>query len=207
MTLWAVVPVKPLRQGKSRLAGVLTDEERIHLSRQMISHTLEVLSGIPEAAATILVSADSEVLVMAAASGARVLRERRLTNLNRALSLAGQTAHAAGATAVLVIPADLPLLSAGDIRAMIGLAQEAPIVVIAPDRHRRGTNALLVSPVALIEFDFGTESFRRHAQRARAAGARVEVCELPGLALDLDSPADLEIYRRGEPLMDLKEQR
>ena len=205
MIIWAVVPVKSLQQGKSRLSELLADEERADLTRQMLSHTLEVLSGIPEAAATLVVSADAKVLRMAVASGARVLREPSPPNLNRAVSLASEAARAAGASAVLVLPADLPLLSAGEIRAMIGLAHEPPVMLIAPDRHRRGTNALLVSPVALIESDFGRDSFARHVRRARAAGARVEICELPGLALDLDSPADFEIYRRGEPLVDLRE--
>jgi 2-phospho-L-lactate guanylyltransferase (CobY/MobA/RfbA family) len=71
-------------------------------------------------------------------------------------------------------------------------------VVIAPDRHEKGTNALLISPTGLIEYDFGENSFERHCERARAAGARLEIVNLPALGLDLDVPEDLELVRRLE---------
>ena len=76
---------------------------------------------------------------------------------------------------------------------MLSCAGLPPVVVVAPDRHRQGTNALLVSPAGLIEYDFGAGSFERHCARARQAGARLEICELPSLALDVDLPEDLDI--------------
>jgi 2-phospho-L-lactate guanylyltransferase len=69
------------------------------------------------------------------------------------------------------------------------------VVVIAPDRRQKGTNALLLAPSDLIEYDFGGESFRRHCERARRAGARLEIVDLPALGLDLDLPDDLELVR------------
>jgi 2-phospho-L-lactate guanylyltransferase len=69
-------------------------------------------------------------------------------------------------------------------------------VVIAPDRHMKGTNALLLSPANLIEYDFGGDSFERHCARARRAGARLEIVNLPSLGLDLDVPEDLELVRK-----------
>jgi 2-phospho-L-lactate guanylyltransferase len=126
-------------------------------------------------------------------------------NLNRALLLAREAAQAAGASAVLVLSADLPQLAASDVQAMLGLAASPPYLVIAPDKDGRGTNGLLVAPAALIEFEFGADSFARHVAQARAVGARVEICNLPALALDLDSPEDLELVRRAEPLLAPKE--
>jgi 2-phospho-L-lactate guanylyltransferase len=70
------------------------------------------------------------------------------------------------------------------------------VVVIAPDRHGKGTNALLVAPASLIEYDFGGDSFERHCERARRAGARLEIVNLPSLGLDLDVPEDLELVRK-----------
>jgi 2-phospho-L-lactate guanylyltransferase len=70
-------------------------------------------------------------------------------------------------------------------------AVNPPVVVIVPDRHHLGTNALLVSPVGLIGYDFGPDSFQRHCQRVIEKGARLEICELPSLALDVDLPEDL----------------
>jgi 2-phospho-L-lactate guanylyltransferase len=205
LTLWAVVPVKPLRQAKSRLAAVLTEAERVELSLWMLSRTLEVLAEVREISATLVVSADPDVLGLASAAGGVALPESDPPNLNRALLLAREAARTAGASAVLVLSADLPRLAPSDVLAMAGLAARPPTLVIAPDRHGRGTNALLVAPAALIEFEFGVDSLARHVARAQAVGARVEICDLPALALDLDSPEDLELVRRGEPLLAPKE--
>jgi 2-phospho-L-lactate guanylyltransferase len=97
---------------------------------------------------------------------------------------------------VLVLPADLPLISPQDVETLISKADQPPVVVIAPDRRRSGTNALLAIPPGLIEYDFGPDSFQRHLDRAEQAGVRVEVCELPSLGLDVDIPEDLEILRQ-----------
>jgi 2-phospho-L-lactate guanylyltransferase len=78
---------------------------------------------------------------------------------------------------------------------LIEAVQDPPIVVIAPDRRRSGTNALLVAPPGTIKYEFGPDSFERHIRSAETAGARVEIIELPTLGLDLDAPEDLEIYQ------------
>ncbi|HZD57735.1 MAG TPA: hypothetical protein VE136_13465, partial [Anaerolineales bacterium] len=83
-------------------------------------------------------------------------------------------------------------------RLMLEKVQDPPVVVLAPDRRQQGTNALLVCPAGLIEYDFGPGSFARHCERARAAGARLEILELPSLELDMDLPEDLEFV--GETL-------
>jgi 2-phospho-L-lactate/phosphoenolpyruvate guanylyltransferase len=85
-----------------------------------------------------------------------------------------------------------------DILTLIQRAGEPPVVVIAPDRHGNGTNALLLSPAGLIEYDFGENSFQRHCQRAKDVGARLEIVDLPTLGLDLDLPEDLELIRKLE---------
>jgi 2-phospho-L-lactate guanylyltransferase len=92
---------------------------------------------------------------------------------------------------VLIVPADLPLITEEDIRTMLERAKDPPVVVIAPDRRHNGTNALLVCPAGLIEYEYGPGSFQRHCLRAEQIGARLEVCELPTLALDMDLPEDL----------------
>ncbi len=94
------------------------------------------------------------------------------------------------------MPADLPLVSAADIRQFLGHGLEPPVVVVAPDRHHQGTNGLFIYPAGLIQYIFGLHSFQRHCERARLAGARLEICDLPSLALDLDLPEDLEIIKK-----------
>lgn len=191
MTIWAIVPVKPLRRAKSRLADVLSKEDRLELSQRMLTHTLQVLGDIPSIERTLVVSRDSRALALARKLGARTVSERGSPQLNRALIRATLVARRYGVSGVLVLPADLPLLTRADIEHLIEKAVDPPVVVIAPDRRGSGTNALLSSPPGLMEYAFGPQSFASHVERARRAGARIEICELPSLALDVDLPDDL----------------
>ena len=193
MTLWAIVPVKPLRWGKSRLAEVLTQDERTDLNSQLLAHTVDTLTAIPEIEQVLVVSRDPAALALARGHGARTVQEKGSPQLNKALARATVVAKNYATRGILIVPADLPLITPEDLRAMMELAHEPPVVVVVPDRHHLGTNALLVCPVGLIEYDFGPNSFERHCERARQAGARLEICELPSMALDMDLPEDLEL--------------
>lgn len=198
MTLWAIVPVKPLRRGKSRLAATLTEDERAELNRMLLERTIRTLTDLKEVEEVLVVSRDSSALAMARDLGARTVQEDGAPTLNTALKRATVVAQVYASRGVLVIPADLPLLSRDDILALLERAVDPPVVVIAPDRHEKGTNALLLSPANLIEYDFGGDSFIRHCDRARKAGARLEIVKLPSLGLDLDWPEDLELIRKLE---------
>lgn len=193
MTFWAIVPVKPLKRGKSRLAGFLSRNERVDLNRHLLNHTLETLRAIPPIEHILVISRDPAALALARAHGARTILEDRHSRLNQALVRATFVAKRYATAGVLVLPADLPLITPEDIQAMLARAKNPPVVVIAPDRHRQGTNALLIHPAGLIEYSFGPGSFERHCARAREAGARLEICELSSLALDIDMPEDLEL--------------
>jgi 2-phospho-L-lactate guanylyltransferase len=198
MTIWAIIPVKPLRSGKSRLAGTLTADERAELNRALLQHTLKTLSDLKEVEHVLVVSRDPQALTLARMYGARTVREDGQPHLNTALQRATVVAQVYATRGVLVLPADLPLISPEDVHALIDHATDPPVVVIAPDRHEKGTNALLISPAGLIEYDFGENSFQRHCQRVKEAGARLEIVNLPSLGLDLDSPEDLELVRKLE---------
>lgn len=195
MTLWAIVPVKPLRRGKSRLAGTLTENERTELNRALLQHTLETLSELKEVDGVLVVSRDPNALTIARNHGARTVQEDGQPELNTALKRATIVAQVYATRGVLVLPADLPLVTREDIQALIRRATEPPVVVIAPDRHKKGTNALLISPPGLIEYDFGENSFERHCELIKKAGARLEIVDLPTLGLDLDVPEDFEIIK------------
>ena len=193
MALWAIVPVKPLRRGKSRLAGVLSPEERNDLNRRLLTHTLETLNAIPEIEQILVISRDQAALSLAREHGARTVLENGAPELNVALASATIVAKNYATRGLLIVPADLPLISPEDVIAMLDIAVDPPVVVLAPDHRRQGTNALLVCPIGLIEYDFGPGSFQRHCERALQAGARLEILELPSLALDMDMPEDLEM--------------
>lgn len=193
MTLWAIVPVKPLRRGKSRLAEVLSENERTELNQILLTHTLDTLKALPEIEQVLVISRDPSALALAREHGARTVQENGAPQLNVALTRATIVAQNYATRGVLIIPADLPLITPEDLRLMLARIQDPPVVVVAPDRHREGTNALLVCPAGLIEYDFGPDSFQHHCERVRQAGARLEICELPSLALDMDLPEDLAI--------------
>lgn len=195
MTLWAIIPVKPLRRGKSRLAGTLSEDERTELNRTLLQHTLKTLSELKELEEVLVISRDPQALTIARSYGARTVRENGQSELNVALRRATVVAQVYATRGVLVLPADLPLISSEDIRVLIERAIDPPVVVIAPDRHEKGTNALLISPAGLIEYDFGENSFQRHCELVKKSGARLEIVNLPSLGLDLDVPEDLEIVR------------
>jgi 2-phospho-L-lactate guanylyltransferase len=198
MTIWAIVPVKPLRRGKSRLAGTLSEDERAELNQSLLKHTLTTLSDIKELEQVLVVSRDPHALTIARQHGARTVREDGQPHLNTALARATVVAQVYATRGVLILPADLPLISSEDVLTLIERAVDPPVVVIAPDRHGKGTNALLISPSGLIEYDFGEGSFQRHCELAKQAGARLEIVDLPSLGLDLDLPEDLEIIKELE---------
>lgn len=192
MTLWAIVPVKPLRRGKSRLAGVLSENDRAELNRRLLVHTVDSLKQIPEILDVLVVSRDTEALAIARDHGARTLQEDGAPHLNVALERAAAVAQSYHAQSLLVLPADLPQLAASDLQTMLEAGKKPPVVVLAPDHHREGTNALYMNPAGSIRFDFGEGSFDRHREQALAAGVDLQVLELPSLAHDVDVPEDLE---------------
>lgn len=196
MALWAIVPVKPLHRGKSRLAGVLTQDEREDLNRRLLAHTLDTLKAIPEIDQVLVTSRDTAALALAREHGARTVQESGALHLNIALARATIVAQNYVTRGVLVVPADLPLITPEDVHAMLERAKDPPVVMVVPDRHQKGTNALLVCPAGLIEYDFGPGSFQHHCERARQAGARLEIFELPSLALDVDLPEDLDMVEQ-----------
>lgn len=200
MSLWAIVPVKPLRRGKSRLSGMLTEDERAALNQELLERTLKTLSSVKELNQVLVVSRDPNALTIARNHGAKTVQEDGQPHLNTALTRATVVAKVHATQGVLILPADLPLLAPEDVLALIDRAAKPPVVVIAPDRHGKGTNALLMVPAGQIEYEFGEDSFQRHCDRAIKSGARLEIVELPSLALDLDLPEDLDMVRKLEAL-------
>jgi len=196
MTLWAIVPVKPLRRGKSRLAEVLSQTERTELNRRLLIHTIDTLTTIPEIEHVLVISRDQAALAIARDHGARTVQETGAPKLNIALMRATIVAKNYATRGVLIVPADLPFLTAEDVGTLLSFAKDPPVVVVAPDRHREGTNALLVCPIGIIDYEFGPGSFQHHCERAKEAGARLEICELPSLSLDMDLPEDFEIMNK-----------
>ena len=194
MSLWAIIPVKPLKNAKSRLAPVLSPDQRFELAQAMFRHVLSVATTIQRVTGVLVISRDTKALAIAREMGAKTLQEGAMSNLNPALLRATMVVKTWRADSVLVLPADLPFINAEDLRDLIGLATERSLV-IATDRERDGTNALLVRPAGAIEYDYGSGSYQRHVQNARSAGLLVREFQSDRLSLDIDVPADLREYQ------------
>jgi 2-phospho-L-lactate guanylyltransferase len=194
---WALVPIRGLESAKSRLGGDLDAEERLELVTELLRRTLVATRDASRIAGTVVVTKDGDAAELARLHDAIGLVESA-PGLNEAIDAARSVAEARGATAVLVLPADLPAVSsdaidellaaaaaaAGDATALIGL------VGLVGDRHGAGTNALLLAPPAVIAPAFGAGSRESHARAATASGARYLELESP-LAFDVDTSADL----------------
>ena len=195
MSIWAIIPVKPFSQSKSRLASVLSPPERARLSREFFEHVLQTLGRVPVVTQTMVVSRDSSALALARAHKAYTVTESGAPDLNRALNRATEGALKLGARAVLILPSDLPLLVDKEVQQLVEAEGAEPAVVVAPDRRKLGTNALFVRPPGIIEYGFGVNSYDTHRARAAQAGAHVRICHLPGVALDIDVPDDLYAFQ------------
>ena len=196
MNIWAIVPVKPFNRAKSRLAKVLTAEERQALAEKMFRHSIETLTAVEQISGILVISRDTKVLGIARDYHVQTVQESGTPELNAALYRASQVVGSQGADGVLVMPADLPLVNAADITQILHLGRYHTTVVLAPDRQEDGTNILQVNPPGYIPFAFGVGSFRRHMMLAEESGATVKIYRSDRAALDIDTPDDLALYER-----------
>lgn len=190
-----IVPVKPLTEAKTRLAGVLPPNERIALARRLLERTLLKLTRARGISRVVVISRDDQVLKIARKFGAWSVAESQtrdtVSGLNDALEQARRISIANGARALLIIPADLPRLRVRDIEKMIALGKPAPHLVIVPAARDGGTNALLLNPANAIAFRFGEDSFSKHTAAATAQSIPFTLYTSDTVTLDLDTPEDL----------------
>lgn len=191
---WAIVPIRGLETAKTRLGEGLDAEERLELVTELLTRTLVATRDASRISGTVVVTMDPAAAGLAQEHRAVGLVERA-PGLNAAIVAARSVALARGASAIVVLPADLPAITPLAVDDLIEAAALAGrggtgVVAIVPDRHGSGTNALLVTPPALVEPAFGPDSLTLH--RAGAADAGATVVELDGpLSIDLDTTADL----------------
>jgi 2-phospho-L-lactate guanylyltransferase len=188
--IYCLIPAKPYAESKTRLAPLLSPEQRMTLSRWLLRRTLRLARAV--VGRVVVVSRDRALLMHAKAAGAWGLLEAS-PGLNPALTQAARFAQARGASGVLILPTDLPRLKAQDLEDILALGTASPAAVIAPCRRETGTNALLLRPPNLIEFAFGTNSFAAHCAAARAVGVEPVIYRAASVAFDLDTPEDWRV--------------
>jgi 2-phospho-L-lactate guanylyltransferase len=196
MSVWVIIPVKPFARAKSRLSTALSQEQRQQLAETLMRHTINVVKPIPQVTGTLVISRDTKALAIAREAGAHTVQESGAPELNHALMRATQVVIGWRADAVLILPADLPLISSEDVMAIIEQGRDDNTVVVATDSAEDGTNAMLIRPPGLIRYAYGQGSYQRHKALAQEAGARVNVYHSERVTLDIDVPRDLENYSK-----------
>jgi 2-phospho-L-lactate guanylyltransferase len=192
--IWAVIPVKPFATAKLRLAGALTPPQRTQLARLMAEDVLDALAASKHFLAGVLVvTADTEAAALAQHRGAEVLPESAAAGINKALALAAGWL-ADDDDGMIVVPADLPHISAAAIESLIHLLAASCSVALVPATEDGGTNLLALRPARIIPSSFGPNSFERHRKAAHAAGILPSILRLPELGRDIDRPEDLEAF-------------
>ena len=193
MTLWAIVPVKPLVRSKSRLSAVLTNKQREALSSFLLKRTISTLQNVSAVSNVLVVSRDPAALSIARTEGAKTLQETGLPELNDSLARATSVVTAWRASSILILPIDIPFSTAEDIQDLVDIGKRhSSVVIITPDRRSNGTNALLIKPPGAIPFRYGEKSYHKHLAEAESRGLKTVIYESENLSFDIDTPEDLE---------------
>lgn len=188
-----LVPVKEMSTAKQRLASVLTQEQRTTLARTMLKDICAALAEVKPRPAIALVTNDTFATGLARNYGFQIIVDNDNLGESEAIAMATVEAEKRGAQFTMVLPGDIPLLRACEVEAVLA-AMPVEGSVLVPAADARGTNAVLRRPCALFPLRFGNDSFLPHHAAARAAGKTSVVldnADLPGIALDIDRPADL----------------
>jgi 2-phospho-L-lactate guanylyltransferase len=211
MIIWAIIPVKPLRDSKSRLAHILSSDQRAELTSQLLGRTLDTLNDVMSITRTLVVSRDPAALKVARRHGAFTFGETEKQDLNLALTRASHIAVARKANCVLILPSDLPLVTKEDVMMMVAAVGPAVnngrngdfsghrAMAICTDHMRDGTNALMVCPPIGFNFQYGPGSFDLHLDEAARLGMARRIVHAPGIKFDLDSEEDWQTYQALQP--------
>jgi 2-phospho-L-lactate guanylyltransferase len=195
MRTLAILPVKSFSEAKQRLRPGLDPGSRRELAEAMLTDVLEAL-GATAVDEIVVISAGARAREIAHDYGASAVEDRE-EGQNAAAALGVRAGRTLGAQRVLLVPGDCPALDPREVDELLERPAWAPSVLIVPDRHGTGTNALLLTPPDALSPSFGPGSCQRHLANAQAAGIHAEVVSVPSLALDIDTPDDLAVLAAG----------
>ncbi len=185
-----LIPVKNLAHAKQRLAPLLEPAARTALAQAMLLDVLETLDAWPNRPAIAIVTSDPFALGVAQRFALEVIPDYANRSETDAIEMATELCRARGVSSTLVIPADIPLVTVLEMEAILDAAPPEGSVLV-PAADGRGTNAVYRSPAALFPLRFGNDSFKPHLAAARATEKPCVLLSLPGIALDVDNPAEL----------------
>jgi 2-phospho-L-lactate guanylyltransferase len=186
-----LVPVKNLDTAKQRLAAVLDQRSRTELAQAMLHDVLSTVKEWPRCPAVAIVTGDPFAVEVARKYNFEIIPDSENPGETEAIEMATRICVEQGAESTLVIPADIPLIQAWELGEIITHAPEEGSVLV-PAADGRGTNAAFRRPANLFPLRFGDDSFKPHHAAAQATGKPCVVLELPGIAVDVDNPSDLQ---------------
>lgn len=191
-----LLPVKDFKDAKHRLAPRLSPNERFGLARAMMSDVLGALTQSRMSERVVVFTAGPEAAQMSRARGFEVVVEKHVAGHSAAVNyMVGQLRP--GSSKLMIIPADLPFLTSGDVDTALEKADDA--ILLIPSRDGTGTNGMVFTPPMRIAAEYGEGSLRRHLSNAADAGIRATVVEIPGIGFDIDTPEDLRLFLSTRP--------
>jgi 2-phospho-L-lactate guanylyltransferase len=185
-----LVPVKSLANAKQRLASLLDQPTRTKLAQAMLFDVLETLGSWANRPEVSIVTSDVFAIDLARQFDFQIVPDHANRSETDAIEMATRFCESRGVDSTLVIPGDIPLISAAELQQIL---EAAPVegTVLVPAADGRGTNAAWRRPAGLFPLRFGNDSFKPHLAAARATQKPCVVLSLPGIALDVDNPSDL----------------
>ena len=194
-SLVTIVPVKDTRRSKQRTSARLNSDQRQRLALTMLEDVLEALRPTSTRSPIVLVTIDPAAIALAQKYGASTTATGAHDGHTGAVRAAADELGAQGATGYLTVPGDIPLITADEVRRILDAHDRGgPAFTIAPSHDEMGSNAIACSPVDAVPLRFGDDSYRPHLAAARAHGIAPTILELPGIAQDIDAPADLDRF-------------
>ena len=197
--VWGVVPVKELANAKQRLSSCLNPEERRGLATIMLEDVLVAVSAAPRLAGVLVVTIDPVATSLATRYGARVVADAAREGHTGAVAAAARLLVREGEPGMMTMPGDIPGLASTEIAAALDAHRAAPAFTIVPAHDDLGSNLVICSPPDAVPLRFGENSFYPHLDAARSVGIDPVIVRQPGIAMDIDNPADLLAFLRQPP--------
>lgn len=188
-----LIPVKNPENAKTRLAGLLSREERVRLAWAMFEDVSRAVCATTKADSIVLVSSFEPAIERARALRWDVLVEQFQESESASIDWASSVLAGRGFDTVLRLPADIPLVDPRDIDELISIELRSHAAVLVPSLEGTGTNAIARMPPDLFPSRFGPDSLALHKREAARVGAECLIVNNTRIALDIDEPADLKL--------------
>jgi 2-phospho-L-lactate guanylyltransferase len=185
--IFVAIPVKKLSESKTRLSSILTLEERQELVRRMLKDVLETVIQSDMVSRILVVCSNTGLEKGICSPKIEMIREEDSQGLNMALRGAVTRSMQRGASSLLILPADIPLIEKDDVEGIIRSNLDRGVVIV-PSKDSLGTNALMLTPPDVIHPAFGSDSFVSHISLAKIRGIPMNTLRVERVSLDIDTP-------------------